>query len=284
MARGKVVLVTGCSSGIGEATALRLSRRGWRVFASARDPSALGKLAKAGCQTLALDVTKDASMKAAVDRVLQQGGRIDALVNNAGYSLSGALETLDMEDVRRQFETNVFGVIRLSQLVLPAMRAQKAGRIVTVGSVGGKLTFPGGSAYHGTKFALEGINDVLRYEVKNFGVDVVLIEPGLIRTNFAKAVATLMGKSANDTGPYAEFNQAVARATEEVFVKGPLASMAGTADAVARAIERGLTARSPKTRYTVSASATLLLTMRAWMSDRGWDRFLASNFPQPGKA
>jgi NAD(P)-dependent dehydrogenase (short-subunit alcohol dehydrogenase family) len=277
----KTVLITGCSSGIGEATALRLRRAGWRVYASARKPETLGALREAGCETLALDVTDEASMQAAVRTVEEREGAVGVLVNNAGYSQSGALETLPMAKVRAQFETNVFGLVRMCQLVLPKMRAQGWGRIVNVSSMGGKLTFPGGGAYHATKYAIEAMSDALRFEVKKFGVDVIVVEPGLIRSGFAGAVATNMG-SLDETGPYAEFNAAVKRATEEVYVKGPLAMLGGDPDAVAKTIEAAIGTKSPKARYRVTASASLLMTQRAWMTDRVWDLFLRGNFPQPG--
>src|SRR5213078_1565048 len=151
MARtSRVVLITGCSTGIGRATAERLAKKGWNVYATARRPESIEDLKQKGCKTLALDVTDEASMRAAVDQVVAEQGAVGALVNNAGYSLSGAIETVDMGDVRRQFETNVFGLIRMSQLALPGMREQGWGRIVNISSIGGKLVFPGGGIYHGT--------------------------------------------------------------------------------------------------------------------------------------
>src|SRR5690242_11900794 len=170
MAETQTVLITGCSSGIGKATAARLARNGWTVYATARRPETLADLSE--CKHLALDVTDDASMSAAVDTVVAEAGQLDALVNNAGYSLSGAVETLNVDDIRREFETNVFGLVRLSQLVLPAMRSERSGRIVNIGSMGGKLTFPGGGAYHASKYAVEAFSDALRYEVSGFGVKV----------------------------------------------------------------------------------------------------------------
>ena len=175
------VLITGCSTGIGRATAARLAAGGRTVYATARRPETLAELEAAGCRTLALDVTDEASMQAAVDAV--EGG-VGVLINNAGYSQSGALETLPMESVRRQFETNVFGLLRMCQLVLPGMRAAGEGTIVNVSSMGGRLTFPGGGAYHATKYAVEAMSDALRMEVGRFGIDVICVEPGLIRTEF----------------------------------------------------------------------------------------------------
>lgn len=273
----KTVLITGCSSGIGAATASRLVASGWDVWASARRPEALADLAAAGCRTVALDVTDEGSMTAAVDTVLDASGRLDALVNNAGYSQSGALESLDVDDVRRQFETNVFGLLRLTQLVLPAMREQRSGRIVNIGSMGGKLTFPGGGAYHASKYAVEALSDALRYEVSGFGIKVVLIEPGLITTNFEAAVAAGMPSG---EGPYAAFNQQVQAATTEAY-DGPMARFGGPPEAVAKVIEKALTKAHPKPRYTVTVSAPAAITARKVLGDRGWDLAMRTQFPRP---
>src|SRR2546428_10815790 len=188
----KAVLITGCSSGIGRASALRLAQGGWTVYASGRRPESLAALADAGWRTLALDVTDEGSMRAAVERVEQERGAVGVLINNAGYSQSGAIETVPMDAARRQFETNVFGVVRLIQLVLPKMRAQRWGKIVNIGSMGGRLTFPGGGHYHATQHALEGPPDTLRFEVRGFGIDVILLEPGLITTEFGSTAAESM--------------------------------------------------------------------------------------------
>ena len=279
--RTRTVLITGCSSGIGEATAARLARTGWTVYATARKPETLAGLAAAGCRTLALDVTSEDSMSAAVDTVLSESGRIDALVNNAGYSQSGAVETLDLDDVRRQFETNVFGLMRMCQLVLPSMREHRAGRIVNISSMGGRLVFPGGGAYHATKYAVEALSDALRFEVAGFGIKVVLVEPGLITTNFENAaVASMEG---NADGPYAEFNAAVAKSTREAYEDGALAKLGGGPETVARAIEKAISRRRPKTRYKVTPSARMALATRRLLPDRGWDAFLRAQFPSPGK-
>lgn len=277
----KVALVTGASSGIGAATARRLQGEGYRVYATARKPEVLSDLAKAGCQILALDVTDEASMQRAVDAIVVKEGRIDVLVNNAGYSQSGALETLPVEAVRRQFETNVFGLLRLTQLVLPHMRKAGRGRIVNISSMGGKLTFPGGGAYHASKYAVEALSDALRFEVQGFGIDVVIIEPGLIKSGFAEAVAGHMTTDGR-SDPYAAFDAAVARATKEAYEKGSLARLGGTPDDVAKVISTALSAARPKTRYTVTPSAKLLLAQRRWMSDRMWDWMMSKSFPRPG--
>jgi NAD(P)-dependent dehydrogenase (short-subunit alcohol dehydrogenase family) len=278
----RAVLVTGCSSGIGRATAERLAAEGWTVYATARRPETLRDLEARGCRTLVLDVTDEASMQAAVAAIEGEHGAVGALVNNAGYSQSGAIETVPIEKVREQFETNVFGLVRLCQLVLPAMRRARAGKIVNLSSMGGKLVFPGGGIYHATKYAVEAISDALRFEVKGFGIDVIVIEPGLIRTSFGETASGVMTEA--DDSDYAQFNAHVARVTESVYEKGsPVGRLGGPPEAVAKVIDKALSAKRPRARYTVTPSAKLLLAQRALLPDRGWDAVMRSQYPQPGK-
>jgi NAD(P)-dependent dehydrogenase (short-subunit alcohol dehydrogenase family) len=279
--RSAPVLITGCSTGIGRETARHLAAQGHLVYATARKRESLSDLEAAGCRTLALDVTDEASMVAAVGAVEAEHGAVGALVNNAGYSQSGAVESVPLDDVRRQFETNVFGLIRMCQLVLPKMRERRAGRIVNMSSMGANFVFPGGGLYHATKYAVDAISDALRFEVKGFGVDVVIIQPGTIRTEFAATADHGLGVAGD--GPYAHFNEAVGKATTEAYEKGPLARLGGGPDAVAKVIERALTTKSPKARYRVTPSAHLLINQRKVMTDGMWDRFVATQFPRPGQ-
>ncbi len=276
--RSRPVLITGCSTGIGHATALRLVRSGLTVVATARRTESIADLEEEGCTTLALDVTDEASMRAAVEEVEQRYGAVGALVNNAGYSLSGAIETLPMDELRRQFETNVFGLVRMTQLVLPGMRRAGWGRIVNISSMGGRLTFPGGGAYHATKYAIEALSDALRFEVAGFGVRVVVIEPGLIRSAFA---ATATAGVPDGDGPYARFNESVARATRESYETGPLARLGGDPDAVARAVEQAVVRRAPRPRIRVTPSARLLMGARRALPDRAWDAVMRAQFERP---
>jgi NAD(P)-dependent dehydrogenase (short-subunit alcohol dehydrogenase family) len=271
------VLITGCSTGIGRATAERLARNGLTVYATARKLDSIADLEAAGCRTLALDVTSEESMRAAVAAVEEADGAVGALVNNAGYSQSGAVETVPLDEVRRQFETNVYGLLRMCQLVLPAMRREGRGRIVNVSSMGGKLTFPGGGIYHATKYAVEAISDALRFEVRGFGVHVSVIEPGLIKTNFAE---TAVDSVSEDDGPYAKFNSAVQASTAGVY-DSALGKLGGGPETVAKAIESAITARRPKTRYRVTASARFFMTQRALLPDRAWDAVVGTSFPRP---
>jgi NADP-dependent 3-hydroxy acid dehydrogenase YdfG len=279
------VLITGCSSGIGHETARRLAGKGWPVYATARRPDQIADLEREGCRTLALDVTEEASMSAAVAAVEAEHGAVGALVNNAGYSQSGALETLPIERLRAQFETNVFGLVRMCQLVLPAMRAARRGTIVNLSSMGGKLTFPGGGAYHASKHAVEALSDALRWEVRGFGVRVVIVEPGLITTRFGETAAGSISDAAapepEADDPYASFNAAVGSATVGAY-EGPLAKLGAGPDAVAKVIERAIESRNPRPRYKVTASARLALAQRALLPDRAWDAALRSQFPTPG--
>ncbi|MBA2794125.1 MAG: SDR family NAD(P)-dependent oxidoreductase [Thermoleophilaceae bacterium] len=276
----KAVLITGCSTGIGRATAERLASGGFTVYATARKLEAVADLEAKGCRTLALDVTDDESMQAAVTTVEEAEGAVGVLVNNAGYSQSGAVESIDIDEVRAQFETNVFGLVRMSQLVLPGMRAQGYGRVVNVGSMGGKLTFPGGGIYHATKYAVEAISDAMRFEVASFGVQVVLIQPGLIKTEFASAAVGALNRGTADDGPYGQFNQEVAATTVGGY-EGPAAKLGGGPDTVAKAIEKAVTATRPKARYPVTPSARLLMGQRALMPDRAWDAFVGTQFRKP---
>jgi NAD(P)-dependent dehydrogenase (short-subunit alcohol dehydrogenase family) len=279
----RAVLVTGCSSGIGAATAARLADAGWTVYATARRPETLAELEAKGCRTLALDVTDEASRKAAVDAVVETEGAVGVLVNNAGYSQSGAVESVADERVRAQFETNVFAPLAICRLVLPGMREQGWGKVVNVSSMGGRFTFPGGGLYHASKYALEALSDAMRFEVKGFGVDVILIEPGLIRTRFGAVVVREIGEGTADHGPYADFNRAVGEATVGVHEKGLLARLGGPPEAVAETIEHALGAKRPKARYTVTGSAKALLAINAVLPDAGWDAMMRTSFPRPGK-
>ncbi|HWW91546.1 MAG TPA: SDR family NAD(P)-dependent oxidoreductase [Solirubrobacteraceae bacterium] len=279
----KAVLITGCSSGIGHATASRLAGSGWKVYASARRPETIEDLRQAGCETLALDVTDDQSMRAAVDRIEQAEGAIGVLVNNAGYSQSGAIETVPLDAVRREFETNVFGLVRLTQLVLPKMRAQRWGKIVNLGSVGGRVSFPGGGHYHATKHAVEAISDALRFELRGFGIDVILLEPGLITTEFGTtASASMSDVTSSDDDPYAHFNATVGAVTRGAY-ENPMIRLIGAGpERIAKVIERSISRRHPPARITITPSAKIPIAMRRLLPDRAWDAAMRRQFPQPG--
>lgn len=274
--RTGAVLVTGCSTGIGRATAQRLVAAGHVVYATARRPETLADLAAAGARTLALDVTDEASMRAAVEVVESEHGSVGALVNNAGYGAYGPVEEVPLDDVRRQFETNLFGLGRMCQLVLPGMRRAGRGRIVNLSSVGGRLTFPTGGWYHASKYAVEALSDALRVEVAPFGVRVVLVEPGLIRTEFGGVASTgLTGAGAD--GPYATL-----RGTSDAVTAQNYASpLAAGPDAVAAVVEKALEAARPRSRYVVTPTAKVLIQTRRFGGDRVWDAAMRRAYRLP---
>ena len=275
----RAVLITGCSTGIGRATAVRLAERGWPVYATGRRLDTIRDLSGHGCKILALDVCDESSIRAAVDTVERAEGAVGVLVNNAGYGQEGPFELVPMEEVRRQFETNVFGLTRLSQLVLPGMRRQRWGKIVNLSSMGGRLTLPGGAFYHATKYAVEALSDALRFEVRPFGIDVVVVEPGPIRTRFGDTAIASIGSAARDDSPYAAFNALLARRIREAY-EGPMGRFAAEPDwqVVARVIEKAISAGRPRSRYPVTVAARVLMALRRWLPDRGFDAFLRTQF------
>ena len=278
----KAVLVTGCSSGIGRATAEVLARGGRTVYATARRVETIDDLASAGCTLLRLDVCDEDSMRAAVDTIAREHGAVGLLVNNAGYGQEGAVEDVPVDEVRRQFETNLFGLHRLTQLVLPGMREQRWGRVVNVSSMGGRLTFPGGGVYHASKHALEALSDALRYEVRPFGVDVVVIEPGLVKTRFGGTSVGSIHSVSGDSSPYRDFNAGVAKVVGGAY-EGAMARLAVEPEAVASVIEKAIEARHPRSRYVVPGFVRLLLLARRVLPDRMWDAALRLQFPVPGR-
>ena len=270
----RVALVTGASSGIGKATAAALVAAGFTTYATARRVETLAELQAAGCETLPLDVTSEESMVAAIHAVEAAHGGIDVLVNNAGYGEYGPLEELALENVRREFETNVFGLLRMCQLVLPGMRERKWGRIINVSSMGGEMSLPAGGAYHASKYAVEALSDVLRAEVAAFGVAVSVIQPGGVRTNFATRTA---GSSAlrTDGSPYARMNtQLVAATASDAFQR-----FWHSPEDIARVIVRAAQATRPHTRYKISVEAHLLPALRLLLPDRGWDALVRRLLP-----
>ncbi len=265
----RTALVTGASAGIGEATVRRLLQDGWRVFAAARRLDRMEHLAGQGATLLALDLTDDASIVAAMNSVAAQAGRIDLLVNNAGYGSYGALEDVPPAEARRQVEVNLFGLARLCQLAAPMMRAQQSGTIVNVSSIGGKFGEPFGAWYHATKFAVEGLSDCLRLELKPFGIRVVVIEPGAIKTEWGGiAHQSLLERSGRTAyGPYARNHAAM-------LAGAGGAGFASPPEVVADAIARAATARNPRPRYAIGGGARIFLFLRAVLSDRMLDRLM----------
>ncbi|MEW1843440.1 oxidoreductase [Nonomuraea angiospora] len=265
----KVALVTGASSGIGEATALKLHEAGYIVYGAARRVQRMRHLAESGIRVLAMDVTADSSMQAGVEKIIAETGRIDVLVNNAGYGSYGALEDVPMDEARDQFEVNVFGAARLTQLVLPHMRAQRSGTIVNVTSMGGKIYTSLGAWYHATKFALEAISDCLRMEVKPFGIDVVVIEPGGVRSEWG-GIAARKVRDVSGTGPYAPQANAVADSLSSEANERRLSAPGLIADTIVKAVK----ARRPRTRYAVGFGAKPMIFLHGVLPNRTFDAFM----------
>jgi NAD(P)-dependent dehydrogenase (short-subunit alcohol dehydrogenase family) len=265
-----VALVTGSSSGIGFETALHLARNGYKTYASMRnlekskDITQVATREKLPVEVVQLDVDEDSSVKQAVDKIVAtEDQRIDVLVNNAGYGLFGALEDLSIAEMKAQFETNFFGVIRVTQQVIPVMRKQKSGTIVNISSVGGRIGIPGLSAYHSTKFALEGLSESISYELEPFGIKVVLIEPGFIRTNIMNS--SIIAKKAQDQkSPYFSLTQQLERSFKAAMVN---TSASSTPEVVAKVVVQAITSESPKLRYAVGNDAASIIQARTTLSD-----------------
>ena len=272
----RTALVTGASSGIGEDTARKLQALGYIVYGAARRTDRLQALVTDGIRPLTMDVTDDASMTAGVDRILEETGRIDVLVNNAGYGSFGAIEDVPIDEARRQFEVNVFGLARLTQLITPHMRTQGSGTIINISSMGGKLTTPLGGWYHATKYAVEALSDALRMELRPFGIDVVVVEPGGIRTEWGAIAADHLEATA-DGSAYADQIRAVAGAmrseSNQRHYSPPMV--------IARTVGKIVTARRPRTRYAVGFLAKPLIAVRRVLPDRAFDRIIGAAFGFP---
>ena len=302
--RSGPVLITGCSSGIGRAAAISLHAAGLSVYATARQVDALAGLARQDIHTLALDVTDEASMTAAVAAVEEAAGPVGVLINNAGYGLYGPVEQLPMDEIRRQFETNFFGLVRLTQLVLPGMRRRGRGRILNVSSMGGRVTLPGGAFYHASKYAVEALSDALRMEVAQFGIDVVLIEPGPVKTPWndvaaaslstATPVGTGGGHGAGSPGdagpgpsgrdadgdPYASYKAAVGASFGRTQA-GLVGRLGSTSEDIAKVITQAVTARRPRARYLINPVAKSLVAMNQVLPARAYDSVMRRQYGLP---
>ena len=278
MTRHDPVLISGCSSGIGAATAETLVRAGHTVYATARRTETLAGLEALGCHALALDVTSEDSMIAAVKAVEADHGKVGTLINNAGYGEYGPIEEADLDRVRTMFETNVFGLARLTQLVLPAMRRSRSGRIVNIGSMGGRITFPVGGFYHASKYAVEAISDALRVEVKPFGIDVILVEPGLIRTNFESRVNESLDMGIPPHGEDTAYTDLLAANDKSTASGYANDFMTTSPEAVAAVILRAVESARPRSRYVVTSAAKALINLRRFGGDRVWDATMRSRY------
>jgi short-subunit dehydrogenase len=269
----KTVLVTGASSGIGKETAKTLLADGYAVYVAARRVDRMTELEQLGATALALDITNDEDIVAAVKRITAERGGIDVLINNAGFGMYGAMEDTTLDDARYQFEVNLFGLARLTQLALPYMRDRGAGKIVNISSVGGKIYTPLGAWYHATKHALEGWSDSLRLELKPLGIDVIVIEPGIIRTEFGDVLVGPMLDRSGD-GAYAGLARKVADVTRASYEAGG----GSPASLIAALIAKSIRARRPRPRYAAGKYAKPMLAVRKWLGDRVFDRVVMSQF------
>lgn len=267
----KIALVTGASSGMGKVIAKQLIKDGLTVVVAARRMAQMDDLKALGAYPVALDVSNDASRKAAVAEITDKFGGVDVLVNNAGFGLYGALEDVPLKDAKYQMDVNLFGAAALIQLLVPNMRKKRAGRIINITSVGGKIYTPLGAWYHASKHALEGLSDCLRLELSPFGIDVVIVEPGIIQTAFGEVVGGPMMKHSGDTA-YGSMTANVAKATADSYKDGGGSNPQVVADVVSKAVK----SQKPKTRYAVGKYAAMMMGIRKWMGDRVFDRMVLS--------
>ncbi|TNE68892.1 oxidoreductase [bacterium] len=269
--KNQIVIITGASSGIGKTTASTLIKAGYTVYAVARRLEHMEDLKAIGARTLKMDITKDEDVQSVVDVIIKEQGRIDILINNAGFGLYGSVEEVTIEAARYQYEVNLFGLARITQLILPFMRAQKSGKIVNVSSMGGKIYMPFGAWYHSTKHALEGWSDSLRLEVKPFGIDVIIIEPGIIETEFGDVMSEPLMKISGN-GAYADLAHKMARTTAQSYKPGNGSPSSLIANTILKAIQ----SKSPQTRYLKGKFAKLMVYIRKWLGDKAFDSIVMS--------
>lgn len=274
----KVAIVTGASSGMGASTARELLKKGITVYGVARRVEKMKDLEREGMKVLPLDLTVDDSIQKCVHTILQNEGRIDILVNNAGYGSYGAVEDVSIEEAKRQFDVNIFGLARITQLVLPAMRQQKSGRIVNISSMGGKIFTPMGAWYHATKHALEGWSDCLRLEVKEHGIDVVVVQPGGIKTEWGTIAADNLKKTSG-SGAYASFANLVANGMKDTYTGNGLTKV----DVLGKEIAKAATVSRPKRRYAKGYMAKPAMMIRRWFGDGIYEPMIMSQFKRAAK-
>lgn len=265
----KVALITGASSGIGASTALALKEKGFVVYGAARREKSLEALAEKGIATAVLDLTDENSIAECVAQIAEKEGRIDVLVNNAGYGYYGAVEDVDMQEARRQIEVNLFGLARITQLVLPIMRKNSYGKIVNISSMAGRIWTPFGAWYHATKYAVEGFSAALRMEVKDFGIDVIIIEPGAIKTNWGFIAADNLEKSSAE-GAYKEQAAIAAESMRKIY-SGNITEP----QVIAHCIAKAVTAAKPKTRYLLGYGAKAAVIVQRLFGDRLYDKAIS---------
>jgi len=267
----KVILITGASSGIGKDAALNLIKQGHIVYGAARRISKMKDIVEAGGHSIKMDILSNEDVDRALDQVISEQNRIDVLVNNAGYGLWGAVETISIDEAKRQFDVNIFGLAYLTKKVIPLMRNQKSGKIINMSSMGGKVYTPFGAWYHATKYALEGWSDCLRIEVKDFGIDVILIEPGVIRTEFQNVMMGSTVKRSVGT-PYEKKIRALEKATDEMYARG----LGSPPSVITKLISKAIDSQKPKRRYVGGLFAKPMLFIKKWFGDKLYEKAIKS--------
>ena len=274
----KVILITGASSGIGKDTAINLIKHGHVVYGAARRLEMMQDIIQAGGHAIKMDILKDRNIDDVVNQIINEQNRIDVLINNAGYGLWGAVETISIDEAKRQFDVNIFGLAYLTKKIIPFMREQKSGKIINMSSMGGKVYTPFGAWYHATKYALEGWSDCLRIELKSFGIDVILIEPGVIKTEFQDVMMDSTVERSMGT-PYEKKLKALEKATQEMYARG----IGSPPSTITKLIIKAINSHNPKRRYVGGLFAKPMLFIKKWFGDKMYEKAIMSQIKKAKK-
>ena len=274
----KVILITGASSGIGKDTALGLIKEGHIVYGAGRRLEMMQDIIQAGGHAIKMDILKERNIDDVVNQIMKEQSRVDVLINNAGYGLWGAVETISIDEAKRQFDVNIFGLAYLTKKIIPIMRKQKSGKIINMSSMGGKVYTPFGAWYHATKYALEGWSDCLRIELKSFGIDVILIEPGVIKTEFQDVMMDSTVERSIGT-PYEKKLKALEKATQEMYARG----IGSPASTITKLIIKAINSHNPKRRYVGGLFAKPMLFIKKWFGDKMYEKAIMSQIKKAKK-
>lgn len=274
----KVILITGASSGIGKDTAISLIKHGHVVYGAARRLEMMQDIIQAGGHAIKMDILKERNIDDVVNQIIKEQNRIDVLINNAGYGLWGAVETISIDEAKRQFDVNIFGLAYLTKKIIPIMRKQKSGKIINMSSMGGKVYTPFGAWYHATKYALEGWSDCLRIELKSFGIDVILIEPGVIKTEFQDVMMDSTVERSIGT-PYEKKLKALEKATQEMYARG----IGSPPSTITKLIIKAINSHNPKRRYVGGLFAKPMLFIKKWFGDKMYEKAIMSQIKKAKK-
>ena len=274
----KVILITGASSGIGKDTAISLIKHGHVVYGAARRLEMMQDIIQAGGHAIKMDILKDRNIDDVVNQIIKEQNRIDVLINNAGYGLWGAVETISIDEAKRQFDVNIFGLAYLTKKIIPLMREKKSGKIINMSSMGGKVYTPFGAWYHATKYALEGWSDCLRIELKDFGIDVILIEPGIIKTEFQDVMMDSTVERSIGT-PYEKKLKALEKATQEMYARG----IGSPPSTITKLIIKAINSHNPKRRYVGGLFAKPMLFIKKWFGDKMYEKAIMSQIKKAKK-